>query len=690
MKKIIACCCYLLPSLWAIGGLAAQDSKSKASGKVYEKSGVTVEIRNLTAINTPRLEFSPAFYQNGIVYVTEKKNAPLDPEGRRIYDLFYAESDQFGMLLPPEDFSINLNSELHEGPVAFNKNSDQIYFTRSNMRNGLRKADKEGTTCLKIFEATKGLNDWENIRELPFNNDNYNMCHPSLSADGNRLYFSSDMPGGKGGYDIYYADRKGTSWSPPVNLGPGINTDKNEVFPFIHSSSQTLFFSSNAHNTIGGLDLFSAKLVNDVFEKAKSLGDPFCSDKDDLGIIMNEEGNSGYFASNRDGGLGHDDIYWFQIKGSINEAAPVVYNAKIFVHDALSGASLDQAAVRIFEMSSDNFIDTKGNLYDVTLLPEKEGANELVLKLVRKNAEDLGKPDYFTNQNGMVTAPMREGRKYLIIASKDAYESKEVTVLANDLSDGRIVKVPLGTQRCLPLTGGVFDKETQEPLTDVVIKITNSCDGTVKELRSGKGGVFEYCIKPGCFFTFSADKAGFQQGFATLSTQSGDTQPVNTNLFLNRLMSDDMTGGSVAVGQKIVLNKIYYDFNKSSIRQGAARELDALANLMRQISDMEIELSAHTDCRGNTDFNQKLSQQRATSAKNYLVSLGIAADRIVAVGKGEEQPRNRCVDGVDCSEEEHQYNRRTEVKITKMGQAGTIDVEYNNNPPEVIRGKNNE
>ena len=668
--------------------LIAQDSKSKASDKVYEKGGVSIELKNIISINTPRLEFSPAYYLNGIVYVTEKKNAPIDPEGRRIYDLFYAETDRNGMLLPPEDFSLNLNSELYEGPVCFNKAGDVIYFTRSNMRNGLRKSDKEGTTCLKIFEAKKGLNDWESIKELPFNNDNYNVCHPSLTSDGNRLYFSSDMPGGKGGYDIYYSDKEGGQWSPPVNLGPGVNTDKNEVFPFIHFSSQTIFFSSNAHGSLGGLDIFSSKNQNDNFEKAKSLGDPFCSLKDDLGLIMNEEGNSGYFASNREGGFGSDDIYLFNIKGSINEAAPVVYNTKIFVHDAVTGASIDDSGVRIFEMSSDNFIDTKGNLYDVTLLPEKEGSNELVLKLVRKNADDLGKPDFFTNTSGLVTAPMREGRRYLIIATKADYESNEITVSTNDLNDTKVVKIPLNTKKCLPFTGSVFANDTKQPLQDVVIKLTNSCDGTVKELRSGRNGVFDYCLKPGCFYTFTADKSGFQQGFTTISPKADEIQPLNASIFLTEQMPDDLGGGAMSVGQKIVLNNIYYDFNKSAIRQGAARELDALANLMRQMPGLEIELTAHTDSRGGTEFNQKLSQQRAISARNYLVSLGIAEKRIVAIGLGEAQLRNKCADGVECSEADHQYNRRTEVKITKLGDSANINVEYGNNPPEVIDGRN--
>ena len=119
-------------------------------------------------------------------------------------------------------------------------------------------------------------------------------------------------------------------------------------------------------------------------------------------------------------------------------------------------------------------------------------------------------------------------------------------------------------------------------------------------------------------------------------------------------------------GSVIVLENIYYDFNKSAIRTGAARELDALATLMKQFPSMEIEMVAHTDSRGSEEYNLKLSLKRAESAKRYLVSQGIEAKRIRALGYGESKLRNDCADGVNCSEEEHQYNRRTEVRVARL------------------------
>ena len=143
----------------------------------------------------------------------------------------------------------------------------------------------------------------------------------------------------------------------------------------------------------------------------------------------------------------------------------------------------------------------------------------------------------------------------------------------------------------------------------------------------------------------------------------------------------------ISAGTVIVLEKIYYDFNKAIIRQGAAQELEALANLMNQYKTMEIELVSHTDCRGNDDYNQRLSEQRAIAAKNYLMVRGITENRIVARGAGESQLRNQCADGVNCSEEEHQYNRRTEVRIVRINETA-VQVQYGDKGPEVINGKN--
>ena len=314
MRIILLVLCSLL--FLPLSQAQQTSSKSKSKDKIYEKNEINpnVILKNATKVNTGDLEFSPVFYQNGIVYVSSRyKSGAIDKKiGETFFELFYSELDRNGTPLDPQDFSVNVNSQVHEGPVAFNRQGNLIYFTRNNMKKGVRKADSQGVTRLKIYEASKGAFDWEEVHELPFNNDEYSTCHPALSADGRRLYFTSDMPGGYGGFDLYFVERRGGTWSMPINLGPEINTPQNEVFPYIHESG-TLFFSSTGHSGYGGLDIFMIDISGQTWSQVSNLGKPFNSERDDLGFILAPDGKYGFLTSDRTGGYGKDDIYRFEL-----------------------------------------------------------------------------------------------------------------------------------------------------------------------------------------------------------------------------------------------------------------------------------------------------------------------------------------------------------------------------------------
>ena len=204
---------------------AQQSSKSKAANKIYEKG---IKIINARKINSDNLDFSPSFYQNGIVFASSRyKSGERDKKIDETYfELFYADLDIEGQPMEPREFSIRVNSHLHEGPVSFSRDGQTIYFTRNNIEMGKAKANSKGQTGLKIYEAQKGKSDWKNVRELPFNDDEYNVAHPSLSPDGSKLYFTSDMPGGYGGMDLYVVEKIDGEWSLPVKLGENVNNKK--------------------------------------------------------------------------------------------------------------------------------------------------------------------------------------------------------------------------------------------------------------------------------------------------------------------------------------------------------------------------------------------------------------------------------------------------------------------------------
>ena len=198
------------------------------------------------------------------------------------------------------------------------------------------------------------------------------------------------------------------------------------------------------------------------------------------------------------------------------------------------------------------------------------------------------------------------------------------------------------------------------------VEIIRKDDEVREVLKTGTSGFFDCCLQQGSEYLIRISGQGFEAFSRELTTvTSEDPEPLALQFFLKP--EDAATNNALQEGSVIVLEDIYYDFNQSAIRSGQVEELEALAELMFQYPGMKIELAAHTDTRGTAAYNQQLSEKRAASTKRYLVNKGIAALRIQTVGYGESYPRNHCLDGIPCSEEEHAYNRRTEIKVINMG-----------------------
>ena len=637
-----------------------------------------VKLENCVGINTEHLEFSPTFYQNGIIFTSARLAAgPKDDKiGETFFELFFAEFDGSGMPFQAEDFSVLMNTRVHEGPVTFNRAGDMIYFTRNNLKNNATKADNEGLIRMQVYEAKKGYFDWEKSTPLPFNSDEYDVMHPTLSPDGKTMYFTSNMPGSVGGTDIWMVTKSDDAWGTPVNMGPEINTAKNEAFAFIHESG-TLFFASMGLPGSGGYDLFKTSVSGStVTGKIENLGEPFNTPEDDLGLILNAEGNRGYFTSSRGTGSGKDDIYKFD--GFI--AAPTALAGMLKVYDAKTGKPIEGAGVRVFERTSDGLI-AGGELYDAILMPSSPGSSDLVLKLVRKGEGDLGDPDLFTDLEGLSPYDMQVGKQYIFLVSKDGYQSNESVYSTVGKSGDVIVEIPLDKYTCINLAGDV-KTPGGSPIANATVKMVSSCGS--KDITTDANGKFNECLEPGCSYDFIGSKSGYNPGTSSVSVPLDGGGSMSTSIVLSPVSGGGPVGGGTLIntGTVIVLEKIYYDFDKSYIRTGAARELDELITIMKAYPSMTVELASHTDSRGTTTYNQNLSEKRAESAKRYLVARGISPSRVTTVGRGESTPRNQCADGVKCSEEEHQYNRRTEVRVTSIREA--VRVEYGNRGPEII------
>lgn len=272
-------------------------------------------------------DFSPAYFGKDIVFVSSRGKKSII---RSIYNR--TSSSFLDLYITPGDssnvkpFSADLNSVYHEGPVTFSGNLDTIIFTRSNYFNKIFGKSNDGINKLKLFQAVwnASLNRWTNIIPLPFNNDQYSVGHPALTADGKTLYFVSDMPGSLGGTDIYVSrsvtDSQGKkTWSKPENLGPVINSSGNEMFPFADNDGN-LWFASDGLPGLGGLDVFKAKKTIDGFEAPVNPGYPLNTRFDDFGYITQNSGIDGYISSGRNNLPGNDDI--FSIRFNAPKKAP--------------------------------------------------------------------------------------------------------------------------------------------------------------------------------------------------------------------------------------------------------------------------------------------------------------------------------------------------------------------------------
>lgn len=297
-----------------------------------------------TDINSEFYDYGPTFFGKQIVFTSSRSEGNQYSKihewtKQNFTDLFVASIDNEGKLGSVENFSKTVNTKYNESSPVFTKDGKTMYFTRNNYNDGKKRKSDDKVIMEKIYKAELINGEWTNVKELPFSNDNYKTAHPTLSPDEKTMYFASDMPGSFGNSDLYKVsiDSNG-NFGSPENLGPTINTEGRETFPFVDADNN-LFFASDGHPGLGGLDIFEAKANKNSFEKPVNVGKPLNSPMDDFGYITNKDG-LGFFSSNRDGGTGFDDIYTFTVcthtlSGLITDidTKEILLNAKVILFD---------------------------------------------------------------------------------------------------------------------------------------------------------------------------------------------------------------------------------------------------------------------------------------------------------------------------------------------------------------------
>ncbi|MEX1188076.1 MAG: OmpA family protein [Bacteroidia bacterium] len=484
------------------------------------------EIINVRDLNSKYDDFSPIYSRKNfkeVIFTSSREgsmgNGMDGWTGEAFSDIYEAKLDRNGKWSTPSPFKEPLNSKYNDGATSLNRKYSILFFTRCEY-------DKNKVKGCQIFTTRKKGNTWDDPVLIPFAADTFTVGHPWISDDDQTLLFASDMPGGMGGRDIWMAtyDKKSKAWSNPINLGPQVNTANDELYPTLRDDS-TLYFSSNGHVGMGGLDLFEAKLSDGKWGAVSNLKFPLNSEADDFGIIFEGKKERGFFTSAREGGRGGADIYSFTVP-------PVLFTIGGIVYDFDTKEPVESAKVVM--------VDKDGMTYEITT--DKTGS-------------------YYFDETKFV-----EENTYNITASANEY---------------------------------LNDKGTE----------------TTEGETQGKD---------------------YKKDFYLKTTKKGP----------------------------IKLPEILYDLNSAVLRPESRDSLNGLIQTLRDNPNITIELMSHTDSRGSAKSNIDLSQRRAQSVVEYLVSQKIDPSRLGAKGYGETRLLNKCKDGVKCTEEEHQRNRRTEFKIT--------------------------
>ena len=582
------------------------------------------KIKNLDA-NTEEEDFGLTYFKGQMVYTSSRHNTGLPAKkwnGNNLnyLDLFIADIDTLTDELNHSKQMRELNNKYHEGPASYDKAGDIMLYTVDNYTS----ISSDGTKNLQLFECKLVNGEWSKPIAFPYNNKEYSIGHPALSPDGNTLYFASDMPGGKGGVDIYKSERNADgTWGTPQNLGDVVNSEGNEVFPFYHASGM-LYYASDGHPGLGGLDVFSVNLKKKSLEEPENLGVPINGSKDDFGLIFNESTTRGYFASNREGGKGNDDIY----------SVRVIDDTKLLVGTAYDnyGNILDSTMVILY--------DDKHNMLSSVLTGE-DGKYSFEVEKNKKYRLNGTRMDYFDGRNKANT------------------HTKQKIITAN---------VTLTVIPGFTLVALITDEKTGKPIEGVSLKLTTK-KGEVIEYKTPGSGTYRGPISDkklgdDLYYKVELVKKGYlpkRIDFHKLLDMPGEVK-----MFLS--MGKPEVGADL--GKLINLNPIYFDLDKYDIRPDAAIELDKIVAIMKEYPGMVIELGSHTDCRASRAYNIVLSENRARSSAFYIISKGISSDRIYGRGYGESRLANGCACEGDvestCSEEEHQQNRRTEFIVVKM------------------------
>lgn len=569
--------------------------------------GKRFEIKNL-AVNTPNSEFGAVKYKDNLVFAGVKLKPGLFDKKYKwdnetylnLVTLQLKNSNSADSVV--QYFAKELKTGMHESNAVFTKDGKTMYFTRNNSKNGKKKRDEKKISNLQIFKAELVEGKWSNVISLPFNSPSYSVEHPALSADEKVLYFASDMPGSLGSFDIYSVNINKGAFDIPKNLGSQINTSKREQFPFA-SADNKLYFSSDGHLGYGSLDVFVSEINGNEYSKPVNVGLPLNSNLDDFSFNIDSDTKEGFFASNREGGKGSDDIYQFkEIKDLIVE------DCKQFIAGVISD------------------IDTKLPLENATVLLQDSDNKTLHTST--------------TSADGKFSFTVPCEASYKVSAFKENYTNASKT-LALDKTRDKVNDASLALKSL-----EVIRQEEKQ-----IAENKRKQEIILEEENRKKEALAAVELK-------QKEKKAKEEAIVAAE--------IKKNEKVKEILAKEKDVVKDKDRLIIKTDPIYFDYNMWYIRKESKVVLGRVVELLKKYPEMKIEIGSHTDSRGNAKFNEDLSQKRANSTREFIIQSGVDAKRVTAKGYGESVPILKCKTDESCSEEEHELNRRSEFVIKNL------------------------
>lgn len=596
-------------------------------------SGIPSGYVRFLRFNTDGSDFGPALHRGSLVFTTDsvvETGGFLKPRqqinswsGQPFYNLYQVDCDSlYECSGEIRRLAANINTRYHDGPAFFHGENGDMYFTRTNFverflsRGSL--PDQNGTVHLQIMKA-EGYDEqkgkYSRVRPFAYNSRTYSTAHPTISPSGRTMVFVSDMPGGKGGNDLYICTGDGSgSWSAPQNLSQ-LNTEGDEMFPVL-VDDETLYFSSNGHIGLGGLDIYRSHREGEDFGAPVHMGIPLNSGYDDMSLTLIPGTSSGYFSSNRPASRKSDNIYYVNLQR-------LYLSVKVI--DDETGAAVTAAQVK---------------------LTSPQDSRDLI-----------------TASHGGVVAPLHPQMNYEVEVSKAGYKPTRLKLSTVDIweSDTLHYEVHVVPDFHVPYSVVVLNEQTGAPIERPTLVIS---------LLGGENHTDTIALNTGERYTASLKPESEYNIFAIKENYYGSEKFVATRGVAGHIgdasIEDTIYLKELRVGEVYKIDNIYYDYDKANIREDAKPSLNALLKLLDQYPNMVIQINSHTDCRGRDAYNMNLSKARAASVIKYLNERGISRSRLSSKGFGETMPVEVCEPCDACSEQSHQLNRRTEFQIQSM------------------------